>query len=224
MSASSKAIKEAKRHLEKEGLYVVSSSEFERVADAYAESYAEYPPQVWFAGGQQNPKATKLLTLALLKAAKKQMLIIADSPKLDCIAIFLAPGAEPESNMSLSIAGMGKAFKAYGEGSEERIKSYREYGIRKKRNHIKNTDWFFFGLATRPERRGYGLASKIMVPMLELLDEQGVRAYLEVNTESNASMYRHYGFEIVVDGKIPGTDIIHYGMLRKPQKVARFKF
>jgi len=53
--------------------------------------------------------------------------------------------------------------------------------------------------------------------MLNHLDTEGLNCYLEAQSESNISLYQHFGFEIVAKGTVPDTDIPHWDMIRKPE-------
>jgi predicted GNAT family N-acyltransferase len=53
--------------------------------------------------------------------------------------------------------------------------------------------------------------------MLERLDRQELPCYLEAQSESNVSIYEHYGFEVLAKGNVPIADIPHWDMMRLPQ-------
>lgn len=76
-----------------------------------------------------------------------------------------------------------------------------------------------YNLAVDPNAQGKGPASKLMRPMLEFFYRTGHQCYLETQDPQNVPMYEHYGFEAVEIGKLPGSDIAHYAMLRKPNKL-----
>lgn len=44
-----------------------------------------------------------------------------------------------------------------------------------------------------------------------------MHCYLEAQSESNVSLYEHYGFEVLAEGVVPNTDIPHWDMMRFPQ-------
>ena len=71
--------------------------------------------------------------------------------------------------------------------------------------------------AVDPEKQGQGFASKLIRPMLAHLDENKMHSYLEAQSESNVSLYEHYGFEVLAEGVVPDTDIPHWDMMRPPQ-------
>jgi len=51
-------------------------------------------------------------------------------------------------------------------------------------------------IGTDPAHQGKGFGSKLMTPMLERADTEGVGAYLESSKESNVPFYRRFGFEV----------------------------
>jgi len=73
-------------------------------------------------------------------------------------------------------------------------------------------------VAVAPEYQGQGYASSLIRPMLQHLDTEGLNCYLEAQTETNVSIYQHYGFEIVAEEVVPGTDIQRWAMIRTPIK------
>ncbi len=62
--------------------------------------------------------------------------------------------------------------------------------------------------------RGQGLASRLIRPLLEEFDKKKLACYLETHNPSNVAIYEHFGFKVVEEGKIPGTDMTHWAMLR----------
>lgn len=64
------------------------------------------------------------------------------------------------------------------------------------------------------EHRGKGLASVLMAPGLEMADREKLPCYLDTHNEQNIGLYRRYGFEVVHEGTIPGSDVRHWAMIR----------
>lgn len=52
-------------------------------------------------------------------------------------------------------------------------------------------------LGVDPEHQGKGFSSKLVRPMLERLDREGIPAYLETQTEKNVAIYQRFGFEVI---------------------------
>jgi ribosomal protein S18 acetylase RimI-like enzyme len=75
-------------------------------------------------------------------------------------------------------------------------------------------------LAVDPAYYGQGFASRLMRPMLKLLDEERLPAYLETQNLRNVEMYRRWGFDLLREETMPGADLKLYLMLRQPKVIA----
>ena len=62
-----------------------------------------------------------------------------------------------------------------------------------------------------------GFSSRLLRPMLEYIDWERMPCFLETNTAKNVAIYRRFGFEVVSEDKIPGTEVTNFAMLRKAQ-------
>lgn len=51
--------------------------------------------------------------------------------------------------------------------------------------------------------------------MLEYCDRVKTSVYLETNKEMNVDIYKHFGFEVALQGNVPKSDVEHYAMLKK---------
>jgi ribosomal protein S18 acetylase RimI-like enzyme len=71
-------------------------------------------------------------------------------------------------------------------------------------------------LAVDPAYHGQGFASRLMRPMLKHLDAEQIPAYLETQTPKYVEMYRHWGFELLREERMPDADLKLYLMLRRP--------
>ena len=70
-------------------------------------------------------------------------------------------------------------------------------------------------LAVAPEHQGKGHASALLKPMLKKLDEEKMACYLETQNLKNIAIYQHFGFKMVHETCIPGSDYPLYLMLRE---------
>jgi ribosomal protein S18 acetylase RimI-like enzyme len=70
-------------------------------------------------------------------------------------------------------------------------------------------------LAVDPGLQGRGFARSLLEPMLARLDKENTACYVETQNKKNVEMYRHFGFELVHEIIIPGTEHPLYLMLRK---------
>jgi GNAT superfamily N-acetyltransferase len=73
-------------------------------------------------------------------------------------------------------------------------------------------------LAVDPAHQGHWFASKLIHPVLERLNEEGMPAYLETQNLKNVAMYGRWGFRLLREEIMPGSDFKMYLMLRDPAK------
>ena len=96
----------------------------------------------------------------------------------------------------------------------KRIMHYEDYSASVRLKATGNSEWYLYNLVVRPEAQGQHLAGKLLRPMLEYCAQNGRQAYLETHSEKNVDIYRHFGFEVVSNDPIPGTEVTHWGMLK----------
>jgi ribosomal protein S18 acetylase RimI-like enzyme len=86
--------------------------------------------------------------------------------------------------------------------------------LHKKHVHAPHCYLFFIGVD--PAYQGKGYAGRLIRPVLERLDRKKIPCYLNTQNEKNVSLYEHFGFRVVDQLTLPGSDILHTAMLRHP--------
>lgn len=70
-------------------------------------------------------------------------------------------------------------------------------------------------LGVTPEAQGKGLGSRLLQPVLQLCDADGLPAYLESSKESNIAFYARHGFRVTREIHLPRGPTM-YAMWRDP--------
>ena len=97
-------------------------------------------------------------------------------------------------------------------------KRFKPIEVINKNTHIKFAlyeHWYLQSLGVDPEFQGRGYGSSLLISQLQKIDEQGLPVYLETSTEKNVRFYQKFGFEVVEEIIIPGTQVPEWFMLRK---------
>ncbi len=76
--------------------------------------------------------------------------------------------------------------------------------------------WYLNVLGVPPERQGHGIGSELVKARLASFDASQMPCYLETDAPRNLAFYRRLGFQVVYEGKIPGSEFPFWGMLREP--------
>lgn len=207
----------AKRALERAGLYIVEKKDLARLARLSADAYQDYPLHNWLTKGKYDPVASELLMLATLNSMSEDAVIYADSEEMNGFAVWLPFGFTGNKTIPFLVGGGLKLVLHSGLGIIGRLLTYDTYAMNLKKKFTDNYDWYLFNLSIKKDAQGKGIASKLMRPMLGFCDDERMVAFLETNKEFNVGIYRHYGFELKSEERIPETTVMHYAMVRNPK-------
>ncbi len=72
-------------------------------------------------------------------------------------------------------------------------------------------------ISVLPQAQGKGLASALIRPFLAQADQQVAGTYTETMTPSNVPLYQHFGFAVMEQDRVPGTDLSIWALYRPPQ-------
>jgi ribosomal protein S18 acetylase RimI-like enzyme len=61
--------------------------------------------------------------------------------------------------------------------------------------HIREPHYYIPYIGVAPEAQGRGLGTRLMQPMLERCDQEGLPGYLEATSERSAALYERLGFQ-----------------------------
>lgn len=76
--------------------------------------------------------------------------------------------------------------------------------------------YYLHYLGVLPERQGRGLGGKLLRPVLDRCDAEGIPAHLESSTERNRALYERNGFEQTERIRLPMTGPVVRAMWREP--------
>jgi len=123
----------------------------------------------------------------------EETLVAAAGARIVGCAVWLPPGAMPRTaarNATLN----ARAARLLVSG-RNRISGLRLLDAVDK-VHPKEPHWYLFLLGTDPVMQGRGIGGRLMQPVLDRCDAEGLPAYLETQKESNLAFYGRMGFEV----------------------------
>jgi ribosomal protein S18 acetylase RimI-like enzyme len=207
----------AKKAIEKAGLYIVGEKDMDRLAEVAADAYRDYPLHNWLTKGKYDAVASKLLMQITLKTMVKDGVIYADSEEMNGFAAWLPFGFTGNKALPFLANGGLKLILHSGFGIIARLSAFEKYSMNLKKEFTEHYDWYLFNLSVKKDAQGKGIAGKLMRPMMQFCDDERMVAYLETNKESNVSLYKHYGFDLMKEELVPRTPVMHYAMVRHPK-------
>ena len=146
--------------------------------------------------------------------------IFITSPQVEGIAVWMHSDKRKERPF-WRILTSGAIWPAIiiGIKALKRMQTFDQYIEKKHQELAPDKHWYLSLLAVDPQHQGKGHASKLLNEMLSCIDEEGLHCYLETEGEKNVSMYQHFGFEVVDEFIVAGTNDKLVAMLRKPKVI-----
>ena len=207
----------ARKAIERAGLYLVQKKDMARLGEIAADAYQDYPLHNWLTKGKYDIVASKLIMEISLKAMAKDAVIYADSEEMNGFAAWLPFGFSGNKALPFILNGGLKLLFHSGFGIFGRLVSFENYAMGLKKEFTDNYDWYLYNLTVKKDAQGKGIASKLMRPMLQFCDDERMVAYLETNKDTNVQLYRHYGFDLMKEERVPKAPFMHYAMARLPK-------
>jgi GNAT superfamily N-acetyltransferase len=129
------------------------------------------------------------------------------------VAVWIPPGGtELSDDQEAELSDV--AHKQLGEDGQRLLTEVFE---RFEAAHPRRSDHYYLSLlGTHPDWRGRGLGIGLLEANLELIDRDGVPAYLESSNPANDARYQRAGFEAVVTFDLPAGQRVT-GMWRQPR-------
>jgi len=143
--------------------------------------------------------------------------VYASSEKLEGVAAWLPPGKAPFGGWQIIRSVPLSILFRFGRQGASRMWAYGRYVDNLHRKLVPYPHWYLQIIGVGPAYHGQGFSSRLVRPVLERIDRERMPCFLETNTGKNVAIYRRFGFEVVSEDKIPGTEVTSFAMLRKVQ-------
>ena len=143
--------------------------------------------------------------------------VYASSEKLEGVAAWLPPGKAPFGVWQIIRSVPLSILFRFGRQGASRMWAYGRYVDNLHRKLVSYPHWYLQIIGVDPGYQGQGFSSRLVKPVLERIDRERMPCFLETNTGKNVAVYRRFGFEVVSEDKIPGTEVTSFAMLRKVQ-------
>lgn len=138
----------------------------------------------------------------------------ATSSSLEGVAVWL-----PAETAHMSLWGMiccgGLSLIPKISSGMYKLQRFNEYADLMRQRHTPFRHWFLQTIGVDPVFQGKGYAGTLLKAMLVRMDEENLPCYLDTQNGRNVLIYQHYGFKVIEQVVIPGTEISHWAMLRE---------
>ena len=141
--------------------------------------------------------------------------VYASSEKLEGVAAWLPPRKAPFGARQIIRSVPLPVVLRFGRQGANRLRAYGSYINNLHRRLVPYPHWYLQIIGVDPAYQGQGFSGRLPRPVLERIDREGMPCFLETNTDKNVAIYRRFGFEVVSEDKLPGTEVTTFAMLRK---------
>jgi GNAT superfamily N-acetyltransferase len=153
-------------------------------------AFVEDPLWAWLVrGGDRRRRLTRLFGAFAATVARTPGSRIVSTSERTAVALWLPPGTwRPSLREGIRTAPAMVDGLRGGVLRGLRVEAVVE------RHHPREPHWYLEALGALPSARGTGVGGRVLAPVLERCDAEGVPAYLESSNPRNWSFYARHGF------------------------------
>jgi ribosomal protein S18 acetylase RimI-like enzyme len=171
--------------------------------------------QYYFPDKTERRAAADKFAFIALSVSLKYGEVYASSEKLEGVAAWLPPGKALFGGWQIIRSVPLSALFGFGRQGASRMRAYGRFVDSLHRRLVPYPHWYLQIIGVGPAYQGQGFSSRLLRPVLERIDRERMPCYLETNAGKNVAIYRRFGFEVVSEDRMPGTEVTTFAMLRK---------
>ncbi len=204
--------------IEVDGLIPLPESSFQRAIDVLTRAYWNYELIVYVFPDEKDRR--ELLPASFAHTLKRGTLrgsVLTTSPNVEGMAVWTRSDATAGEQASALEDEWTRLVQRLSEDQAKRYLKFAEFCKNGRERLAPKPYMYLSALAVDPEKQGQGYCSKTLRPVFEYLDRIGLPCYLETQHEGNVPIYEHFGFEVLAESTLPGSDLRHWDMVRMPR-------
>jgi ribosomal protein S18 acetylase RimI-like enzyme len=181
-------------------------------------AFAEYEMlQYYFQDEMQRHAIAVTFSFIALAVCLRYGEAYSSSANMEGVSAWLPPGKAPFGGWQIIRSVPPSVLFRFGRQGASRIQAYGRYIDNVHRKLVPYPHWYLQIIGVDPQYQGQGFSSQLIRPMLERIDREYLPCFLETNIEKNVAIYQRFGFGVVSEDEIPGTEVTSFAMLRKAQ-------
>lgn len=183
-----------------------------------ARAFAEDPIFVWI---EPEPGARLAFLGRFMSALTRRSLLYAEvwrtAPELAGVSLWKGPDLRGLSPGQLAATGLDRIGEWLSAPALSRFEALFDPVEAALEEDVPGPRWYLGVLGVAPERQGEGLGSRLMRPILERADREGLPVTLETGQPRNLPLYRRHGFAVLreIPPPEPGGPVA-WTLLRPP--------
>jgi GNAT superfamily N-acetyltransferase len=195
----------------------MADADVDRVAPVLARAFDQDPLFLWV---EPDPVPREAFLVAYMRALARRSHILAEAfttaPEPLGAALWKGPELGRLSEEQFRRAGFPEALALLSGPAQGRLAALLAVEDILERE-IPLPRWYLGVLAVGPEAQGQGRGGRLLQPILERADREGLPVSLETLRERNVGYYERLGFEIAARGRLAGGGPPFWVMRRGPR-------
>jgi GNAT superfamily N-acetyltransferase len=193
----------------------VTKENLKPAALTLSRAFMDYPESVYFIPDEATrQKKQPAIYRMFLRDSITHGEVLATSPKMEGVAIWqLVDGKNPAWRRGFSFGWWWLNLFTDKETNLRR-EAYFKYIISLRARVTPERYWFLQAIGVDPVYQGQGFSGRLLRPMLARVDSERLPCFLETQLEKNVTLYKHFGFRVVEEGIVPGSNVHSWVMGR----------
>jgi len=190
----------------------------DKIDKLFGDAFSLDPAFIWLYPNEANVKTPYLTNVFFNLGVIHKQMYVADDNILGC-AVWIPPGKDI-SITDLYKIGFFRSLWKLGLGGAYRTLKIFLKNEKYKKQHVPGKSWYLLTLVVDESFRGKGIGEKILKPVFDQADKEGVICYAESSNKKNLNFYKRVGFEVIYEEKItdsPEAPPVFY-IKREPKK------
>jgi ribosomal protein S18 acetylase RimI-like enzyme len=195
-------------------LYKLKKKDLDKSAEVLAKAFLDYPLFKHILGVNHNKENIKILTKFIVKYTVLYGQAYATSPAIEGIILF-SDFEDYKFTLLRSLRSGGLSVIKIGKEAGMRFNKYDEFNMRVHKDIINKPHQYIIGIGVDPDKQGQAFGKKLLTSLIKVAEEKNHPCYLETHDEENVQIYKKYGFKVMEEEVIPGTNIMQFSMLKE---------
>ena len=203
---------------EKDNLIRLTKDHIKPAAVTLTNAFINYPVSVYFTPDEAKRKKLQPgISRGILRNAIGTGEVYTTSARMEGIAVWML--TQNQFNAKKQRTSLMAWLKnLFGDKeSQRRHKAFFEYSDSIRKRVLPAKYWYLQMLGVDPAYQGQGFSSRLVKPMLARAKREGLPVFLETQLQKNVALYQHFGFKVVEEGNIPGSNVYSWAMVKEPK-------
>ncbi len=201
-----------------DGIVLLKRSRIRRAAEVLARAFHDDPlyrtvlPEEARRPGRLAWLMARMLRYGLLHGH------VYTTEAVEGVACWLPPGHARLTAADIVRSGLYAIPLRLGFGAYRRLTAFTGYSEPIRHRCVPEPHWYLMLLGVDPPCQGQGIGGRLIWPVLDRAEGNGVACYLETEKEENVRFYGRYGFRPAEAGREPRYGVHTWGLLRPAEQ------